>query len=68
MTNCLEPLQQDVGYYDDSASMQVERQTLFPVEDVPYCQRIKETMDVGGPFDRCALSVRVWQRRRIEEA
>jgi len=31
MTNCLEPLQQDVGYYDDSASMQVERQALFPV-------------------------------------
>jgi len=23
MTNCLEPLQQDFGYYDDSASVQV---------------------------------------------
>jgi hypothetical protein len=68
MTNCLEPLQHDVGYYDDSASMQVERQPLCPVEDVPCCQRIKETMDFGGPFDRCALSVRVWPRRRIEEA
>ncbi len=68
MTNCLEPLQQDVGYYDDSASMQAERQSLWPVEDVPRFQRIKEAMDLGAPFDRFALSLRVCQGRRIAEA